>query len=117
MKTFFRNFALLVVGLITLASCASTTVINSVPQGAAVYINQSRVGTTPYTYSDTKILGSVTPITLKLDGYEDFHVMLTRNERVDAGAIVGGIFFLDSFPLDYAVQSIAYVRIGARQIV
>ncbi|WP_455087979.1 PEGA domain-containing protein [Porphyromonas endodontalis] len=92
MKTFFRNFALLVVGLITLASCASTTIINSVPQGAAVYINQSRVGTTPYTYSDTKILGSVTPITLKLDGYEDFHVMLTRNERVDAGAIVGGLF-------------------------
>ena len=92
MKTFFRNFALLVVGLITLASCASTTIINSVPQGATVYINQSRVGTTPYTYSDTKILGSVTPITLKLDGYEDFHVMLTRNERVDAGAIVGGLF-------------------------
>lgn len=30
MKTFFRNFALLVVGLITLASCASTTIINSV---------------------------------------------------------------------------------------
>ena len=88
MKTFFRNFALLVVGLITLASCASTTIINSVPQGAAVYINQS-----PYTYSDTKILGSVTPITLKLNGYEDLHVMLTRNERVDAGAIVGGIFF------------------------
>ena len=38
-------------------------------------------------------IGSVTPITLKLDGYEDFHVMLTRNERVDAGAIVGGLFF------------------------
>lgn len=93
MKTFFRNFALLVVGLITLASCASTTVINSVPQGAAVYIDHARVGTTPYTYSDTKIVGSVTPITLKLNGYEDLHVMLARNERVDAGAIVGGIFF------------------------
>lgn len=93
MKTFFRNFALLVVGLITLASCASTTVINSVPQGAAVYIDHARVGTTPYTYSDTKIVGSVTPITLKLNGYEDLHVMLARNERVDAGAIVGGLFF------------------------
>ena len=93
MKTFFRSFALLVVGLITLASCASTTVINGVPQGAAVYLDHARVGTTPYTYSDTKIVGSVTPITLKLNGYEDLHVMLARNERVDAGAIVGGLFF------------------------
>ena len=58
MKTFFRNFALLVVGLITLASCTSTTIINSVPQGAAVYIGQERVGTTPFTYSDTKIVAS-----------------------------------------------------------
>ena len=93
MKVFFRNFALLVVGLITLASCTSTTIINSVPQGAAVYIGQERVGTTPFTYSDTKIVSSKTPMVLKLNGYEDCHILLVRNERADGGAIVGGYFF------------------------
>ena len=92
MKVFFRNFALLVVGLITLASCTSTTIINSVPQGAAVYIGQERVGTTPFTYSDTKIVSSKTPMVLKLNGYEDCHILLVRNERADVGAIVGGYF-------------------------
>lgn len=57
---------LLVVGFIlSTSSCASTTVINSNPQGAKVYMNQSFVGTTPYTHTDTKIVGSATPIQLK----------------------------------------------------
>ena len=30
---------------------------------------------------------------LKLNGYEDCHILLVRNERADVGAIVGGCFF------------------------
>lgn len=84
---------LLVVGFIlSTSSCASTTVINSNPQGAKVYMNQSFVGTTPYTHTDTKIVGSATTILLKKEGYEDFNTVLSRNEQVDAGAVVGGLF-------------------------
>lgn len=84
---------LLVVGFIlSTSSCASTTVINSNPQGAKLYMNQSFVGTTPYTHTDTKIVGSTTAIKLTMEGYEDFNTVLSRNEQVDVGAVVGGIF-------------------------
>ena len=84
---------LLVVGFIlSTSSCASTTIINSNPQGAKVYMNQSFVGTTPYTHTDTKIVGSATTIQLKKEGYEDFNTVLSRNEQVDAGAVIGGLF-------------------------
>ncbi|WP_418801987.1 PEGA domain-containing protein [Porphyromonas sp.] len=89
---------LLVVGFIlSTSSCASTTIINSNPQGAKVYMNQSFVGTTPYTHTDTKIVGSTTSVKLTKEGYEDFNTVLSRNEQVDAGAIVGGVFALIPF--------------------
>ena len=78
-------------------SCVSTTLIQSEPSGATVYIENQKVGTTPYSYSDTKVSGSVTEIKLKKEGYEDFNVSMVRNERADAGAIIGGIFFLFPF--------------------
>lgn len=95
MKKFFATLTglLLVVGFfLSTNSCASTTVINSNPQGAKVYMNQSFVGTTPYTHTDTKIVGSTTAIKLTMEGYEDFNTVLSRNEQVDVGAVVGGIF-------------------------
>lgn len=89
---------MLVVGFIlSTSSCASTTIINSNPQGAKVYMNQSFVGTTPYTHTDTKIVGSTTSVKLTKEGYEDFNTVLSRNEQVDAGAIVGGVFALIPF--------------------
>lgn len=89
---------LLVVGFIlSTSSCASTTIINSNPQGAKVYMNQSFVGTTPYTHTDTKIVGSTTSVKLTKEGYEDFNTVLSRNEQVDAEAIVGGVFALIPF--------------------
>ena len=36
-------------------------------------------------------------VTLKQEGYEDFYTVLNKNEKADAGAIVGGIFFLFPF--------------------
>ena len=82
---------------ISIAGCSSTTVINSVPEGATVYLNGERVGTTPYTHSDTKIIGSSNSITLKKGGYQDFVVIFSRSEEADVGAIVGGIFVLVPF--------------------
>ncbi|MBN1951136.1 MAG: PEGA domain-containing protein [Bacteroidales bacterium] len=76
---------------IVIASCTSTTVINSVPPGAKVYIDDQPAGTTPYTYADTKIVGSVTSIRLEKEGYAPYNTMMVRNEEVDVGAIIGGL--------------------------
>jgi hypothetical protein len=89
--------SLLLAGNVLLSSCSSTTLINSQPQGAKVYLNGQYRGTTPYNYSDTKIVGSVTNVRLEKEGHEPLQVPLIRNERADAGAIVGGIFLLFPF--------------------
>lgn len=60
-------------------------------------MNDEPVGTTPYTHTDTKIVGTTTSIRLVEDGYQDFNGVLIRNEEVDVGAVIGGIFFLFPF--------------------
>ena len=54
-------------------------------------MNEEYKGVTPLTYSDTKIVGSVTTLRLEKEGYETFNTLLSRNERVDVGAIIGGL--------------------------
>ena len=72
MKTslFLKFSAVFMAAVILFAGCASSTMINSVPSGAKVYINGESVGTTPYLYSDTKVVGSVVNVDLVKDGYE-----------------------------------------------
>ena len=77
-----------------LYACASTTKIDTTPSGATLYINGEKAGTTPYTYTDTKIVGSTVQLKLKKDGFEDFQTIMTRNEEADTGAIVGGVLTL-----------------------
>lgn len=92
-----KTICLLLSATILITSCASTTLIQSDPPGADVYIDSQKKGTTPYNYSDTKIVGSLTNIILKKDGYQDFNVTVIRNERADIGAIIGGCFLLVPF--------------------
>ena len=93
----FRVAPLALATLILLESCASSTVIQSNPNGAKVYLNSSYAGITPYTHSDTKIVGSTTMVRLEKEGYEPFNTSFSRNEQADAGAIIGGIFLLFPF--------------------
>ena len=60
-------------------------------------MNGEYMGVTPYTYSDTKIVGSSNDVRLEKEGYETLYTVLSRNERADVGAIVGGLFFLFPF--------------------
>ena len=92
-----RFFPLAVAGLILLESCASSTVIQSNPAGAKLYLNNSLVGTTPYTHKDTKIVGTSTNVRLEKEGYQPLSTYFARNEQADVGAIVGGVFFLFPF--------------------
>jgi hypothetical protein len=79
------------------AGCASTTIIRSDPTGATLYVDGSKVGKTPYTYSDTKIVSSTTRIKLKKEGYEELESAITRNEKLEIGPCIGGVFLLVPF--------------------
>ncbi len=74
-------------------ACASVTTIHSIPDGAKLYIDSEPRGQTPYTYSDTKIIGSSTEVRLVKDGYQDFQTQIRRMEEPNVGAIIGGFFF------------------------
>lgn len=75
------------------SGCASTTIIQSVPEGAKVYVDGMMVGNTPYTLRDTKITGASTSIRLEAEGYESVNTYIYKDEEVNVGAIIGGVFF------------------------
>ncbi len=92
-----RLTSIVLAGSLLFASCASTTTIQSNPSGAKVYLNGEAVGTTPYTHTDTKIVGSVTDVKLEKEGYETLNTSFSRSERADVGAIIGGVLVLVPF--------------------
>jgi hypothetical protein len=92
-----KTIALLLASSMLLANCASTTMIQSVPSDAKLYIDGQSVGRTPYKYTDTKIVGSTTAVKLEKEGYEPLNVTFSRNEKADGGAIIGGLFVLVPF--------------------
>jgi len=96
-KLTVKFVALILSTTILLSGCGSTTLFQTTPSGAKLYINDEFVGNTPYTYSDTKIVGTTTIVKVKAEGYEDFNYVLKRNEEVNVGAIIGGIFVLFPF--------------------
>jgi hypothetical protein len=89
--------AIILSATIFLAGCGSTTMIQSKPDNAKVYLNGEYMGTTPYAYRDTKIVGSTTIVTLEKEGYQTFNTSFSRDEELDVGALIGGIFLLVPF--------------------
>jgi hypothetical protein len=117
-KSFIKTTILFLSLTILLTSCASTTVIQSEPSGANVYIDGEKVGVTPHTYNDTKIVGSTVSVKLTKDGYEDFLTSFSRNEKVSVGAVIGGIFFLVPFlwVMEYKPNhNYELVKVGSKQ--
>lgn len=96
-KTTLKSVSLVLATSLLLASCSSSTVINSSPNGAKVYIDGSLVGTTPYKYSDSKIVGSTTTVRLEKEGYDTFLGSFSRSEQADVGAIIGGLLVFIPF--------------------
>ena len=83
--------------MLAFTACASSTTIHSMPPGARLYLNGEPVGSTPYTMTDTKIIGSSTTVRLELPGYETFNGVISRNEEFDVGACIGGVLVLFPF--------------------
>ena len=92
-----KTISLILAGSILLISCSSTTMIQSNPSGAKVYLNGEPVGTTPYTHQDTKIVGSLTTVKLEKEGFDPLNTSFSRDEVVDIGAIIGGVFVFVPF--------------------
>jgi hypothetical protein len=92
-----KSISLFAASALLFASCASTTLINTTPAGAKVYLDGEAVGTTPYSHKDTKIVGTTTTLKLEKEGFEPFTTTFSRSEQADVGAIVGGVFFLFPF--------------------
>ena len=79
--------------VVLLSSCSSSTVITSIPPAAKVTINGMYKGVTPYTMTDSKIIGSTSTVRLELDGYQPRELVISKDEKIDVGAVIGGIFF------------------------
>ena len=93
----FTTVLFIMLVVMVLGSCKSTTMIVSQPPDAKLILNNNYVGKTPYKYSDRKVSGSKVNIRIEKEGYEPLHTSFRRNEKLDAGALVGGIFFV--YPL------------------
>jgi len=97
-RTAFTKVAgsLLIIAILA-SGCVSTTVLHTTPANADVYVKGQRLGETPYSYSDRKIAGASTLITLRKEGYEDYNTTIRKNKRLNIGALISGLFFI--YPL------------------
>ena len=88
-----KALIILVLIIFTFFSCSST-MINTRPQGANIYLNKEYVGKTPYKHTDGKVLWSDTHFTLKKEGYKPVDLTITRNEEFHVTACILGVLFL-----------------------
>jgi hypothetical protein len=79
---------------IIFSSCASSTVIDSIPSKANLYINGKLVGQTPYKHRDTKIVGSSNTVMIEKKGYRTYQTSFAKNEKIAVGPLIGGMFLL-----------------------
>ena len=93
MRRSLRLTILLAVSILFFSGCTSMTVIQTVPSGAKVYVNDEFYGETPYTLTDTKIIGSTTALRFEKNGYKPFSTMIQRTEEIDPGPVVCGFIF------------------------
>lgn len=63
-------------------------------------------GETPYTYSDRAITSSSQVVEVRKEGYHPATGIIKRNEELNVGALVGGLFFWPAFLwiMDYKSQ-------------
>jgi hypothetical protein len=87
----------LVLAVATLSACSSTTHISSSDPDARIFVNGEYVGTGDAHYSDKKVAFSKNQVTIRKEGCEADNHSFKRNEKPDAGAIVGGILVFVPF--------------------
>jgi hypothetical protein len=89
--------ALVILSFLLLSSCTSITLIQTVPIGAKVYINEELKGETPYTLSDSKMFFESNSIRIEKSGYKPFQTVIPRSEEIDPVPAICGFFFLPAW--------------------
>jgi hypothetical protein len=62
-----------------------------------LYLNDEVVGQTPYRMSDSKPIFSCTSVRIEKEDYRTVETTICRDEEVDVGAFIGGLFFVFPF--------------------
>ena len=97
MKKGIRSISFFLALTILCASCSSTTMIQSSPSKAKVYIDGAFAGETPYLHRDSKIVGSSMVVKIEKEGFTPLVTTITKDEEVNVGAIIGGLFVVVPF--------------------
>ncbi|HLK93366.1 MAG TPA: PEGA domain-containing protein [Polyangia bacterium] len=82
------------VALLTLAAvagCVSSTILDTQPTGARVFLNGVAMGTTPYTMIDSNIVTTLTSLRFEYPGYSPLNVTVARDEEIDPVPLVAGV--------------------------
>lgn len=74
-------------------SCSSSTMIETNPPGAKVFIDNAYAGQSPILMNDYKFSTTCTYIRIEKDGYETIETDICKDEEIDFGAAIGGLFF------------------------
>ena len=91
----FKNLYIPIISItILFSSCASSTIIDSSPSNATIFLNGEKVGTTPYRHRDTKIVGSTNQVRIEKEGYKTYTTTFSKNEEIAVGPLIGGFFVL-----------------------
>ena len=69
----------IILAVLILSGCASSTVIKTIPDGAMVKQGDQLVGITPYDLWDRSLSFSTTTYTLQMDGYKDREITITKD--------------------------------------
>lgn len=93
MRKNFYQFSVTLVSLLIISGCASTTLIETNPPGAKIYINGKLKGETPFQHSDEDIIFTSKAVKITKDGYQDLYTTISRSEQPEVGPIIGGFFF------------------------
>ncbi|MBN1297854.1 PEGA domain-containing protein [bacterium] len=79
MRRFTNTIAVSLVFLI-LSGCASTTLINTEPSNAEIWIDGINMGYTPYSHTDTDLSFSTKTVQLKKGGFQDATHVIKRDQ-------------------------------------
>ena len=76
MKNLTKVIAVSLAIIFLFSACSSTTLIDSYPSNAELFLNGEAVGFTPFYMTDTKILGSCTSVKIQKENYILYHRLL-----------------------------------------
>ena len=104
-----KKFFLLLVVCFTFG-CSSTTLIKTDPPGAMLYVDNVRLGITPYSYEDpSTFFTTARPIVLKKEGYKNFDTTIRKTD-ISVGRAIGGCFcgfpwfWVTIYPKEYSFE-------------